>query len=317
MSLCLVTASRICDAAGDLLVSGRAIFRVVDGNGNPITARTNNGGQITLTPVVGAVINGVLSQYVVDVSLLSPSYPCIELTIINNADDSVVWYDRTLQPIGAGFSLDNYAQSTTPVVPLQGGQSVPGNLTVNGSLSVTGGLSVGGFTVGAMLATTINASGTITANALSAASISASGTVTAATLAATAAITAPAATISGKLTTGVLEGSGAAPAVSVNVTATGAGYSVSLQPGSNGLAGQIVLTTGPSGQYVGAVLILTLTSGTAAPNRQVLVVTPANTAAAACQSFAGAANATQAQLDTNVGLAANTQFIWNYTLVQV
>jgi hypothetical protein len=123
-----------------------------------------------------------------------------------------------------------------------------------------------------------------------------------------------AASISAENITGI----GPAPTIVLGLDAVvGTGATVSLQPGSNAIAGQILFQSGSGTLFVGAALILTINCATAAPNRQIFTVTAGNLAATQCQPNAGASDATAAQLDTMVGLVANTAYIFNYTLTQI
>src|ERR1700744_6487527 len=80
-----VISTLTTDASGAPLASGTATFSVLDANGNPLTVKLVNGGQITLAPVSVPVTSGAFTAQVIDVSDVQPSFPCVSLTIIDKS----------------------------------------------------------------------------------------------------------------------------------------------------------------------------------------------------------------------------------------
>ena len=143
-----VYANNIVDASGSPLISGMATVIATDAHGNAISPRLATGGQIMTRPAPATVTNGAFAVNLADVSIASPSYFCYALTIIDNQDGSQVIGGSgysCIQPYGAVYSLDNYAVSTTPIVPPTSSQYT-GNLNLTGNLTVTGNIS-GAFTM--------------------------------------------------------------------------------------------------------------------------------------------------------------------------
>ncbi len=137
-----VTGSKIVDASGNPLASGTVTFKVVDAGANPMSVRVGGGGQTIMTPATGTVINGAFSVPVVDVSMTSPSMPCIAVTVVDNSTGLTVYQNPCIQPTGPAYSLDNFTTNTSAIAP-KAGDTVLGDLFVNGAFGTTGAFQPG------------------------------------------------------------------------------------------------------------------------------------------------------------------------------
>ena len=139
-----VTASNICDAAGNKLASGTISFQATDAGNRPIVFQVGGGGQVVTTPATATITNGACSLQVADSASTNPSGILYRITITDTTLNRVVATLSLVTITGATFNLDAYTQSGAAVLPPVGG-SVNGPLTVAGDLSVTGAISALSF----------------------------------------------------------------------------------------------------------------------------------------------------------------------------
>lgn len=143
----LITATKIQDAAGHLLPSGRVTFFPVNNLGQPISAIVAGGGVITQTGVAFLVVNGALTTdllgdlpQLADTTLTNPANICYSVVITDATGTAIQGPGYGLvQPSGTTWSLDTYvpiqpAQVTTQYGPI----GPPGPVgTASGTLGLT------------------------------------------------------------------------------------------------------------------------------------------------------------------------------------
>jgi hypothetical protein len=121
----LITASKIQDAAGHVLASGRATFFPVSSlSGGPISATAGGGGgMITQNGVPFLVVNGAITTdllggtpVIADATLTTPANIAYRVSVTDSTGTEVEGPGYGLvQPSGPSFSLDTYV----PIQPMQ------------------------------------------------------------------------------------------------------------------------------------------------------------------------------------------------------
>jgi hypothetical protein len=136
-----VTASNICDAAGNKMASGTVSFQATDAANQPLNFQVGGGGQVVTTPATAAITAGVIAGgfQVADSANTSPAGILYRITITDTTLNRAVVTYSLVTVTGTTFSLDTFSQTGAAVLPPTGG-SVNGPLTVIGNFNVSGAI---------------------------------------------------------------------------------------------------------------------------------------------------------------------------------
>jgi hypothetical protein len=164
-NLATVSANNIADVAGNKLASAQLCFLATDQNDNPISFQVGGGGQVIRRTFCSTVTAGAAASFTVpNPATTSPSGIFYRVTVKDSSSGQEVLRYAGVTFSGTTFGFDSYVPLLAGAVfaPLTG-TSVIGNLAVSGNLNVTGS-----FTTGALLPTSVTASGAVIAGQLNA-----------------------------------------------------------------------------------------------------------------------------------------------------